>query len=118
MTRSTKIRNSIATLATAAVALTALTGTAFGATDTKVTIKGENGDFYGYVKSADPDCASERKVVLFRNGEKIGSDISEATNGNKSMWSTGNSGYKTGDFYAKAKKTSDCKAATSKTLSF
>ena len=115
-----------AALATAAVALTALTGIASAAgAETKVSIKGENGDYYGYVKSADTDCTDGRKVTVFkqlgsvqdpRNDQKIGSDTAEG--GTKAMWSIGNSGYKSGKFYAKAAKVPGvCKAATSPTIS-
>ena len=115
-------------LATLAVSLTAITGVAGAAgSDTKVSIKGQNGDYYGYVKSSDPaDCAEDRTVTVFKqlgsvqdpkSDQKIGSDTA-SLNGSKSMWSIGNSGYKTGDFYAKAAKVPGfCKAATSKTIS-
>jgi len=78
------------------------------------------------VKSPDRDCASERTVKVFeqlgstqapRNDVKIGSDTSEPS-GTKAMWSIGNSGYKSGKFYAKAAKVPGlCKAATSATIS-
>ena len=125
MFRSTRIGLA---LTTAAVALTALTGTAAASShDTKVSIKGQNGDYYGYVKSSDPaNCAADRKVTVFKQlgsvqdphaDQKIGSDLAEA-NGTKYMWSIGNSGYKHGEFYAKAAKVPGfCKAATSKTIS-
>lgn len=124
MFRKTRIALALTALA---VALTALTGIASAAgADTKVSIKGENGDYYGYVKSSAPaDCADERKVTVFkqlgsvqdpRADQKIGSDTAEL-NGTKAMWSIGNSGYKTGKFYAKAAKVPGvCKAATSKTI--
>lgn len=122
MFRKTRI-----TLAAVAVSLTAITGVASAAGADKVSIKGDNGDYYGYVKSADADnCASERKVTVFqqlgsvqdpRNDMKIGSDNAQA-NGTKYMWSIGNSGYKDGEFYAKAAKVPGlCKAVTSKTIS-
>jgi hypothetical protein len=112
----------------AAAALVAITG-AFGATTaaqaadltpTKVTIKGENGDYYGKVKSEDADCESERTVKVYKlNGNKpkpkrdqlIGTDT--ADNGE---WSIGNSGYKDGSFYAKVKKTEECGADLSKVI--
>ena len=54
-------------IATAAVALTGvLAGTAQAATPTEVTIKGQNGDYYGYVKSSDSDCESNRKVNVYK----------------------------------------------------
>lgn len=125
MFRKTRIATALAALA---VALTALTGVASAAgADTKVSIKGDNGDYYGYVKSSNPaDCADGRKVTVFKqlgsvqdpsSDQKIGSDTAEL-NGTKAMWSIGNSGFKTGEFYAKAAKVPGvCKAATSKTIS-
>ena len=115
-------------LAAFAVSLTALTGIASAAgAETKVSIKGDNGDYYGYVKSSDAgNCANNRKVTVFKQlgsvqdpsvDQQIGSDIAQP-NGPKYMWAIGNSGYKHGDFYAKAAKVpGSCKAATSKTIS-
>ena len=116
----------------AATALVAITG-AFGATTvaqadsptpTKVTIKGNNGDYYGYVKSSDSDCESDRTVKVYKmNGSSpkpkqdqlIGTDTS-APNGPDGMWSIGNSGYKDGSFYAKVTKTDECGADLSKVI--
>ena len=39
-----------------------------------------------------------------------------AVNGPDAMWSIGNSGYKTGKFYAKAKRSEGCAAGRSKTI--
>jgi hypothetical protein len=108
-------------IATAAIAVTGiLATTAAGAslTPTKVTIQAESGgDFFGYVKSSDPGtCASERKVILYRmlgdspspgDDQKIGSDLAEA-NGDRYMWSTGNTGQRHGKFYARVKRTTYC----------
>lgn len=113
-------------LALAAVGVTVFTGAAGASSADKVSIKGDNGDYYGYVKSSNPDtCANERKVTVFkqlgatqdpRSDQKIGSDTTEL-NGTKYQWSIGNSGYKTGSFYAKAAKVPGlCKAVTSKTI--
>ena len=124
MTRKNKLT---AALATAAVSLTAFTGAAGAASnDTKVSIKGQNGDYYGYVKSSDAaNCADGRKVTVFKqlgstqdpkSDQKIGSDTAELQ-GKKAMWSIGNSGFKSGHFYAKAAKVPGfCKAATSQTI--
>jgi uncharacterized membrane protein len=122
MTRSNKIRTALA--ATLAISAIAIPGLAQAA-ETKVTIKGENGDFYGNVKSSDPDCVSERKVVVYKqlgsspdhkSDQKIASDITEPTSGNKAQWSVGNTGYKKGKFYARAPKVPGCSAATSATI--
>ena len=71
-------------------------------------------------------CENDRKVTVFKqlgsvqdpkSDQKIGSDTADL-NGNKAIWSIGNSGYKSGDFYAKAAKVPGyCKATTSKTIS-
>jgi hypothetical protein len=127
MFNSTKVRTAIAALA---ISITAFGGVASaqagGKADTKVSIKGDNGDYYGYVKSSDAgNCANDRKVKVFKqtgndqdpkHDLKIGTDTA-APNGDKYMWSIGNSGYKHGEFYAKVGKTSLCKGATSKTIS-
>ena len=127
MFNSTKVRTAIAALA---ISITAFGGVASaqagGKADTKVSIKGDNGDYYGYVKSSDTgNCANDRKVKVFKqtgndqdpkHDLKIGTDTAEP-NGEKYMWSIGNSGYKHGEFYAKVGKTSLCKGATSKTIS-
>jgi hypothetical protein len=105
-------------IATAAVALTgAFASSAQAATPTEVTIKGQEGEYFGYVKSSDSDCESDRKVNVYKMvgslpdrqaDKKIGSDIS-APNGPDGMYNIGNSGYKKGKFYAHAPKTTDCK---------
>ena len=117
----------------ATAALVAVTG-AFGAasvaqasdlTPTKVTIKGHEGDYFGYVKSSDSDCESNREVKVYemlgsspspKTDNLIGSDIAQP-NGPDGMWSIGNSGFKHGEFYAKVKKTSECGGDISKVIS-
>jgi hypothetical protein len=93
--------------------------------DTTVTIKTENGDFWGFVSSPRPrKCADERKVVLFKQvgseqdpsvDERIGSDTASLNGGDRAEWNTGNTGVY-GKFYARAGKTEDCKGDTSKTI--
>jgi hypothetical protein len=123
MIRKTRIGIGIATLA---VSLTALTGAAGAASKSTVSITGDNGDYYGYVHSSDAShCENNRKVTVFKQlgatqdrsvDQKIGSDTAEP-NGPDAMWSIGNSGFKTGKFYAKAAKVPGfCKAATSPTI--
>src|SRR4029078_3026733 len=68
MFNSTKARTAIAALA---ISITAFGGVASaqagGKADTKVSIKGDNGDYYGYVKSSDAgNCANDRKVKVFK----------------------------------------------------
>jgi len=107
-------------VAIAAVAVTgafaAQTASAAPLTPTQVTIKGQNGDYEGKVKSSDANCASDRNVLVYKmlgatpepnNDKKIGMDTSEADGGDY-VWSAGNTGYKHGKFYARVKKTEDC----------
>lgn len=92
--------------------------------ETKVTIKTENGDFWGFVTSPRPRlCADERKVVVFRqvgseqdprDDERIASDTA-SLDGDRAEWNTGNTGV-FGKFYARVAKTDDCAADTSKTV--
>jgi hypothetical protein len=99
---------------------------AAGKADTKVTIKAQSDGFFGYVKSSDANnCANGRKVILYKQkgdspdrqaDTKIGSDTAQA-NGDKYMWSTGNTGKPHGDYYAFAKHTTQCKADYSRTVS-
>ena len=110
-----------------AVSVTAFAGVATAGSKDTVSIMGDNGDYYGYVHSSDPThCENDRKVKVFKQlgsvqdpkvDQKIGTDTAEP-NGPDAMWSIGNSGYKTGKFYAKAAKVPGyCKAATSPTIS-
>ena len=123
MFRKTKFA---AALATAAVAVTAFAGAADASSQSTVSILGTNGDYYGYVHSSDAThCENNRKVVVYKQlgsvqspktDQKIGTDIAEP-NGPDAMWSIGNSGFKTGKFYAKATKVPGfCKATTSATI--
>jgi hypothetical protein len=110
----------------AAVVLGALVmaSMAFAGADTGVTIKGPNGDFHGKVLSERAKCQFDRKVVVYKQkgkkqdpsvDKKIGSDTSEKQ-GNKGVWSIGNSGFKKGKFYAVARKSSGCAAGRSETI--
>jgi hypothetical protein len=120
-----KFSAAVIVLASCAALLLAGSAVAGGKAETKVKIKAESGGFYGYVKSSDTQtCAANRKVTLFqqtgrhqkpRKDIKIGSDIAQA-NGDKYMWSTGNTGSRNGHFYAKAGKIPGCKAGYSKTI--
>ena len=104
-----------------AVAITAVAsaGGAGGRIVTKVTIKAEGTDLFGYVKSDDEQlCAADRKVKVFRvkrgDKEKIGTDNAQA-NGNRYQWSLGNTGLY-GRFYAKVARTPDCGGDESRTI--
>ncbi len=93
-------------------------------TKTTVTIKTNNGDFWGYIKSPWTDwCAVGRKVVLFKQkgamqkpktDRRVATDTASRTGG-RYMWSTGNTGL-SGKFYARVAKTDRCTADTSPTV--
>jgi hypothetical protein len=66
------------------------------------------------VKSADADCVAERTVVLYKltgatpspsADQKIVTD----TTGEDGRWNTGQTGERSGKFYAKVKRTPFCK---------
>jgi hypothetical protein len=92
---------------------------------TKVTIQAESGGFFGYVFSPKPQkCANNRVVKLYKQkgahqspstDPRIGSDIAQP-NGDRFMWSTGNTGFAPGKFYARAGRTTGCKADSSKSI--
>jgi hypothetical protein len=92
--------------------------------DTTVTIKTQNGDFWGTVKSPRPKlCARNRKVVLFKQlgaeqapatDKKIASDIA-SLNGSRYEWNTGNT-HIYGRYYARVGRSGSCKADTSETV--
>jgi hypothetical protein len=113
----------LAVVITGALVMASIAG-ARAAADTGVTIKGDNGDFHGKVLSERSRCQVDRKVVVYKQkgrhqkpstDKKIGSDISEA-HGDHGDWSVGNTGYKKGKFYAKAKKSPGCATGYSKTI--
>jgi hypothetical protein len=92
-----------------------------GAAQTHVTIKGPNGDFSGKIKSSNPKCLGDRKVIVYRirgNGydpehdTKIASDTSERR-GDRGVWSVGNTGAGPGAYYALAKRSPGCKLGLS-----
>ena len=103
-----------------------LAGTAMAraAADTAVTIKGAEGDFHGKVLSERSRCEVDRKVIVYKQrgrhqdpstDKKIASDISERR-GDHGRWDVGNTGYKKGKFYAKAKRSPGCATGFSKTI--
>jgi hypothetical protein len=112
--------------AISAMCLVTLAGTASAGqrAETKVTIRTENGDFWGFVSSPKPKlCAKDRKVVVFKQkgteqnprvDEKIASDTASLV-GDRAEWNTGNTGV-FGRFYARVGKTEGCKGDTSKTI--
>lgn len=116
----------VALAACGALALPGAAGAGAGdLADTKVTIRGESGGFFGYVKSSRPNrCADDRKVVLWeqRHGDetrdddkKIASDTA-SPNGDRYQWSTGNAGSDPGKYYARARKIDGCRGDVSETI--
>jgi hypothetical protein len=116
-------------IATAVLGVVSVAGTATAGAgqraETTVTIRTENGDFWGYVNSPRPlKCAEGRKVVLFKQvgseqnpsvDERIASDTASLNGGDRAEWNTGNTG-RFGKFYARVGKTENCKGDTSKTV--
>ena len=106
-----------------AFALAGLAG-ARGKAASKVTIKGDNGDFHGKVFSERRRCLGHRKVVVYKqlhdvqkpsDDLKIGSDTTER-HADHGVWDLGNSGFKKGKFYAHVKRTDACKGDFSRTI--
>ena len=93
----------------------ALAGMASAGGGTTVTIKGPQGDFRGKVQTRDP-CLAERTVKVFKVRAGADLKIGTDTTGDDGKWSTGNSGYKNGRFYAKVKPLDDCEGARSETI--
>jgi hypothetical protein len=73
---------------------------------TRVTIKEQNGDFHGKVKT-DPGgeiyCLADRKVTLFKKKRGPDQKINSDTTGKDGRWDTGNTHVGHGKYYAKAK---------------
>jgi hypothetical protein len=118
MTRVKTFKTGAALLAIAAtVGVTATANAASGA-KTSVTIKAQQGGFFGQVKSSTEKCANGRTVTLYRvsgnKSSKVGTDVAQP-NGDGFMWSINVS--KGGKYYAKAAATSGCAAGQSKTVS-
>ena len=113
----------VAVLITGVLVMASVAG-ARAVADTGVTIKGPDGDFHGKVLSEKSRCVGDRKVIVYKQkgksqdpsvDKKIGSDISEK-DGDHGVWDIGNSGFKKGKFYAKAKRSTGCAAGYSKTI--
>jgi hypothetical protein len=112
----------VGTATAAAVLVAAPSSQAAPRANNTVTIKAEGTDLSGTVKSKRRACKDERKVFLVKqkgakggsNDKVIATDTTELQNG-IGKWSTGNTGIE-GKFYAKVKRTPQCKAATSRTV--
>jgi hypothetical protein len=119
------MKTRLACIVVAMVAASALTftGLATAATArTTVTIKGPDGDFHGKIKSQDAGCLGDRLVRLFSSDsadgpfERTGNSDTSELQGDVGVWSMGNTGLRDGFFYAKAKKTPDCRGGRSRVL--
>ena len=119
-----KTRFAVLLVAIVAMSTLAFPGlaTAGTASRTIVTIKGPDGDFHGKIRSQDPGCLGDRLVRLFMSENADGpfartgnSDTSEQQ-GNVGVWSLGNTGLRDGFFFAKAKRTPDCRGGRSRVL--
>jgi hypothetical protein len=102
----------------------ALTGIAFGATATKVTITGGGGDYHGKVKSSKRKCKANRKVKLYKQlgssphpstDKFINSDTTSHTSDGW-VWDTGSTGVHHGKVYAHVGRIPGCKADNSRTI--
>jgi hypothetical protein len=110
----------LALVALALCGVVALTGMAFAATPTKVTIIGEgNGEYHGKVKSTKRKCKANRTVKLYKQrpgtDNLIGSDTTSHTSDGWE-WNTGNTGVRNGKVYARVGRISGCQADTSRTI--
>jgi hypothetical protein len=106
-------------VATGSVAFTGI-ALAGGASPTKVTIEGPDGDFSGRILSDDRECLGDRTVKVFMEAsdgswDKIASDTSERRR-NRGVWSVGNTGQRDGRFYARATKAPGCRAGKSEII--
>jgi len=100
-------------------------GTTGARAETTVTIRTQNGEFWGYLTSPRPkQCADGRKVTLYKQvgsaqdpsvDQKMASDISSLS-GSRYKWSTGTTGLRHGRFYARVTRTPLCKGDTSDTV--
>ena len=91
---------------------------AAGLTPSTVTIQAEGTDLFGTVSSSDA-CEADRKVIVFKVvGTRGGGDdlrFASDTTDTDGDWNTGNTGTE-GKFYAKVKRTLECKADFSPTI--
>jgi len=97
---------------------TAATATASPTVPSTVTIQAEGTDLFGNVSSSS-SCEANRKVVVYKQvGVRGGGDdinFASDTTDDDGDWNTGNTGTE-GKFYAKIKKTAQCKADLSPTI--
>jgi len=121
-TRSLAAAVGLATAAAALVSTAASPAAGAERADVVVTIQAEGTDLSGTVKSPRRICKADRKVLLVKqkgakggdDDQVIASDTTSLQDG-KWVWSTGNTGTE-GRFYAKVRRTADCKRALSPTV--
>jgi hypothetical protein len=114
----------IAIVALALCGVLAMVGIALGAAESKVTIQGGGGEYFGYVKSTKLKCKSNRKVKLFKqlgpdpkpsSDKFINSDLAQPNN-NGYQWNTGSTGVHHGKVYAHVGRIEGCKPDNSRTI--
>jgi hypothetical protein len=110
-----KAKLSLPLAAVLAVGTMVFAGPATAGGGTAVTIKGPQGDFHGKVVTREP-CRAERTVKVFKVKEGDDKNIGSDTTGTDGKWSIGNSGFKNGRFYAKARPLGECEGARSETI--
>jgi hypothetical protein len=108
-----------ATLVTGALTGLAATAEAAPKAPVTVTIKAQGTDMSGEVKSSKPGlCANNRTVKVFivlEDGPDLFASDTTGKQGNKYVWSTGNTGTE-GQFFAKVNAKPGCKADVSPTI--
>jgi hypothetical protein len=117
-----KLRIALAVALTLGIAavLTAPAGAAQRA-KSAVTIKYNGDGFQGKVKSKRSSCVRDRTVVVYKQhgtAQDPSSDqrLFKDTSDSSGAWDTGTSGQAHGKFYARVRRTSRCKAASSPTI--
>jgi len=118
------LRIAVAIAATFLIAGAVSVAGARDAAQTKVTIQGGAGEYFGYVKSDKLKCKNGRKVKLYKqlgsdphpsSDKFINSDIAQANN-NGYQWNTGSTGVHHGKVYAHVGRIDGCKPDNSKTI--
>jgi hypothetical protein len=109
---SRKIRTTLAVLAVV-VGVTGVMGVGVASADSPtVTIKYNGDGFQGRVKSNKASCVKDRKVNVYKKGNKLYMDTTDS----QGRWNTGNSGQAHGKFYAKVAAKPGCAPALSDTI--
>ncbi len=125
-TRTTALLAAAAALASFGTLSATEMADAAGPAKTKVTIKTQNGDFSGTVKSRKlRRCADQREITVYRQlgnqrnpalDEEVATDTSDL-DGRRGEWETGNTGLRDGNrYYAYTPRIRGCKAGISRTV--